>query len=347
MNSRILLATATFVVFTLFSHWLFKPFGIFTRSTVPEKRIAIIATTMLGEFHRTVVGAFEKKLKESGKNYRTKIFTPNGVNRILLAAMTEEAVESSFDLIFTIGASASQVAQSVLRKRENPIPHLFTGAGDPLKTGLAESLERPGTAITGVEIAPGQCIDGIKILLAIKPNMQHLAIPYWAESDVGELEEDVATIQEFLAPHGIRVTGIPFGRVNEVIPRLSGLTESIDTITYFDYCPSKDAVSGMVKLCNQHNITLFACNLAGVRKGAAAGYGSDIENLGYESFDRANFILSQAKVPANIPIKILSQTYRLGVNKKTMSLQGLIYSDKNAHLLREAVIYNTIDDTDD
>lgn len=311
--------------------------------TLQKKRIALLTPTTKGEFHRVVMKKFMERASQSNK-YAVKVFDANGPDKALMASMVHEVIEGKYNLCLSIGIMFSQVTKTILSKAQSQIPHIFTGTGDPLRAGLVERIEKPTKFITGLEVEQATNVDGAKLFHFIKPDMKHILIPYWIFGDGGKLEKEASDIQRYFTANGVKCTLLPVENIGEIIKKVSAFTLKIDSLMYLDGCIVQDAATGIIKLCNQYGITLFSPNLAGVKKGAAAGYGSSIENLGTESFNYADWMLSQEVIPSVLPVKILPQERQIGINTKTALTQGLTFSTELSCLLRGAIIYDPTKD---
>ena len=94
--------------------------------------------------------AFRAKLRELGWIEGVNIVIENrfaGRDRERLNALAAELVRLRADVIFTTGGLESTQAVKMVTKT---IPIVFATAGDPVATGLIESLSRPEANITGV-----------------------------------------------------------------------------------------------------------------------------------------------------------------------------------------------------
>ena len=96
-----------------------------------------------------------------------------------LAAFASELVALKPDLILTQGAQAAEAAS----KATHDIPTIVMGAGDPVGTGLVESLARPGGNITGVaemstELSPKR----LELLKEAVPSASRVAV-LWNAAD--------------------------------------------------------------------------------------------------------------------------------------------------------------------
>ena len=121
----------------------------------------------------------------------------------LLPSLAEELVTLKVDLIIAIGTAPARAAQAATAT----IPIVFSGGLDPVETGLATSLARPGANVTGFVLG----LYDEKLLEVLKeafPGMSRAAYPYPVAVPAG-----VPPIGRTLsaAGHalGIEVTGIP------------------------------------------------------------------------------------------------------------------------------------------
>ena len=65
-----------------------------------------------------------------------------------LSSLAAELVQLNVDVIVTTSGNSARAA----RQATKTIPIVLTTGADPVKTGLAESLARPGGNVTGLSI---------------------------------------------------------------------------------------------------------------------------------------------------------------------------------------------------
>src|SRR5829696_7180463 len=95
--------------------------------------------------------AFWSRLRELGYNEGDTLIVERywAVGRLeRLPVLMAEAVAHNVDLIFTSGTPAAVAA----RHSTTTIPIVVAAMGDPLGTGLVESMARPGGNLTGVSL---------------------------------------------------------------------------------------------------------------------------------------------------------------------------------------------------
>jgi putative ABC transport system substrate-binding protein len=114
-----------------------------------------------------------------GKNLALEVRGASGhVDR--LKGLVQELVRAKVDLIVTAGYPAALAA-----KEGTTLPVVANNAGDPVATGLVESLARPGGNLTGIsdvsaELTPKR----LEFLKLMAPTLQRVAI-LWNADDLG------------------------------------------------------------------------------------------------------------------------------------------------------------------
>src|SRR5262249_52789366 len=98
----------------------------------------------------------------------------------LLPHLLEELVTSKVDVIVTLGYPTALAA-----KHGTKLPVVAFGAGDPILTGLVESLARPEGNLTGIsdvsaEVTPKR----MEILKEMAPKLRRVAM-LWNANDLG------------------------------------------------------------------------------------------------------------------------------------------------------------------
>ena len=138
-------------------------------------RIGILS--MAAAAQTPVFEAFRKALQELGYVEGTNIFldfrlTAGRVDR--LGPLAVELVRDGLDVIVTDGGAAIRAARSATKEIAIVIG---TGASDPVATGLAKSLARPGGNITGVTTIDTEIVGKqVELLKEAPPKLSRLAV---------------------------------------------------------------------------------------------------------------------------------------------------------------------------
>jgi ABC-type uncharacterized transport system substrate-binding protein len=97
-----------------------------------------------------------------------------------LPRLVEELVASKVDILVTLGYPSALAA-----KQGTILPVVVYGAGDPVGTGLAASLARPGGNLTGISDASAEVTPKrMELLKQIAPRLRKVAM-LWNADDLG------------------------------------------------------------------------------------------------------------------------------------------------------------------
>ena len=98
----------------------------------------------------------------------------------LVPQMMQELKAASVDVVVTVSYPAAAAA-----KASGVATVLATGSGDPVKTGLVESLARPGGNVTGIaDDASMLSTKRLSLLTALSPKLRRIAM-LWNMDDLG------------------------------------------------------------------------------------------------------------------------------------------------------------------
>jgi putative tryptophan/tyrosine transport system substrate-binding protein len=226
-----------------------------------------------------------------------------------------EVVASKVDLIIAVGYRSAAIA-----KQEVTLPVVIFSAGDPVETGLADSLARPGGHLTGIsdvsaEVTPKR----LELLKEFAPRLRKVAM-LWNADDLA------MTLRYKASEAGARALGLGVQPL--------GVREPADFDQAFEAMnrDPPDAilmVSDPLTNLNRKGVFEFAAahRLPAIyeydfiaRAGGLMSYGLDMD----ESFDRVGAlvdrILKGAK-PAELPFE-QPTIFRFALNLKTAKSIG-------------------------
>ena len=140
-----------------------------------SKKIPRVGILFIGGRDQPHLEAFKQRLREhgyiEGKNIVLEYRYAEGkVDR--LRSLATELVQLKVDVIVTTSGNSARAASEATRT----IPIVLTTGADPIKSGLAESLAKPGRNITGLSIIE-EDLSGkrVEILKETFPKMTRLA----------------------------------------------------------------------------------------------------------------------------------------------------------------------------
>jgi ABC-type uncharacterized transport system substrate-binding protein len=221
-----------------------------------------------------------------------------------------ELVASKVDVIVTLGYPAALAA-----KQGTTLPVVAFGGGDPVGTGLADSLARPGGHLTGIsdvsaEVTPKR----LELLKEFAPSLRRVAV-LWNADDLGMTlryrasEAGARALGVTVQPLGVREPADfdqAFGAMNRDLPdailMVSDPLTTLNRKLVFEFAAAH-------RLPAIYEFDFIA------RDGGLMSYGPDLD----ESFDRVaalvDRILKGAK-PAELPFEQPTR-FHFALNLKT------------------------------
>jgi len=233
-----------------------------------------------------------------------------------LPHLVDELVASKVDVIVTISYPAALAA-----KQGTTIPIVAFGTGDPVGTGLVESLARPGGNFTGIsdvsaELTPKR----MELLKTMAPGLRRVAM-LWNAADLG------MTLRYRASQAGAQAMGLS---VQPLGVREPDDFEQAFAAMQRDMPDALLMVTDVLTNLNRQRVFEFAAahrlpaiyeTASYVRDGGLMSYGPDLD----ESFGRVaalvDRILKGAK-PAELPFEQPTR-FRLVINLKTAKALGL------------------------
>jgi ABC-type uncharacterized transport system substrate-binding protein len=221
------------------------------------------------------------------------------------------------DAIVTFGYPAAAAAKT----SATDIPVVVTGAGDPVATGLADSLARPGGHVTGMtELSTELSGKRLEILKEAVPNLRRVAMLF-NSTDLG------MTLRSQAAANAARELNVDVQTLGVREP--NDFDEAFAEMTKV----RPDAmlmVSDALTVLNRKRIMNFAAAnhlpaiyefSALVRDGGLMSYGPNQRAIGVRAGDFVARILRGAR-PADLPLEQPTQ-FELAINLKTAKALGL------------------------
>ena len=142
-------------------------------------RVGLLASRPIGEGEERRKAIREVLAAHDFVEGRNLLFEPRWGDS--LSENVEALKAAKVDVIITFGYPASLAAKTLAKD----MPIVCSGAGDPVATGLAQSLARPGGNLTGVtELATELSAKRLEILKEAVPNLKTVAMLFNA-ADLG------------------------------------------------------------------------------------------------------------------------------------------------------------------
>jgi len=224
---------------------------------------------------------------------------------------------SKVDVIVTFGYPAALAAKMSAKD----VPVVVSGAGDPVATGLVESLARPGGNLTGsTELATELSAKRLEILKEAVPNLRKVAMLFNAADHGMTLRYRAAEAAAQVLNVNVQTLGVR--EPNDFEDAFAEMTRSRPDAILM--------VSDALTVLNRKKIMEFAAanKLPAifefsflVRDGGLMSYGPNLAAIGARVGDFVARILGGAR-PADLPLEQPTQ-FELVINLKTAKALGL------------------------
>ncbi len=202
-----------------------------------------------------------------------------------LQTMADRLVNDKNDLILAIATGA---AQTVAGKTKD-IPILITAVTDPVDAGLADSMETPGTNVSGTSDASPMA-EQIDLMLTLCPDVTTVGLMFTSSEDNSVLQAN--QMKEILAGKNLECVEQTVTNSNDVQQAAQSLVTKCDAI----YIPTDNVLAASMALvgdvANKAKIPVICGEAGMVESGGFATIGIDYFNLGYQTGEMAVRVLN-------------------------------------------------------
>ncbi len=289
------------------------------RAAEPADKVARVGFVGTESLSRGVP-AFWERLHElgwvEGRNLAIEARWAEGqVER--LPALMNQVIAQKVDVLFTYGTPAAIAA----KKATSTVPIVAAMMSDPVGTGLAASLARPGGNLTGISLAFAEGFGGkwLELLHETVPRLSTVAVignpaSPWVLKMTKELEGAGRT--QGLAVRFIEVRDVEgldraFARAQR---EAQGAIVLGDPLTLHNW-------QRILTLAAKHRMPTLYPNLESAEYGGLMAYGADSVVVFRRAAEYVDKILRGAK-PGELPIEQPTQ-FKLVINLKTARSLGL------------------------
>src|SRR5215204_6185393 len=251
-----------------------------------------------------------------GRNLRSDYrFAPAGAQARLLA---RELIALQPDVILT----QSTPATAAMQQETRTIPIVFAGVADPIGSGFAASLSRPGGNLTGLlQYEEGITGKWLAMLKEIAPNLTRAALV--ANPRTAAFDYFLQSAKAVAPSLAIDIVPTPFDSAADIERAIEtfarepngGLVLPPDTSTVVH----RDLI---ITLAARHRLPAVYALRVFVAAGGLTCYGIDFADLYRQSASYVDRILRGAK-PADLPVQAPTK-FETVVNRKTAKALGLI-----------------------
>jgi putative ABC transport system substrate-binding protein len=299
------------------------------RAQQPERmrRVGILMHSSESEvLASTGLAAFTQALGDlgwvDGRNLRIDTRYSDG-NAEGLAAIAKQLVGLQPDVLF---CRATPPTTALFRETKS-IPIVFIEASDPIGSGFAASLARPGGNVTGfTNYEASVAGKWLELLKEIAPGLSRAAVIFNPETAVDRGQYFLRTVQEAADKIRLEVISMPFHTVGELEAAVAafarepggGLVAIPDLTTFLN----REQITA---LAIRYRLPAVYSNRYYIRSGGLISYGVDSPDLFRRAAAYVARILKGEK-PGDLPVQAPTK-FELIVNLKIAKAIGLTISE--------------------
>jgi putative tryptophan/tyrosine transport system substrate-binding protein len=234
----------------------------------------------------------------------------------LYTEFAAEFVRLNVDVIVALGAGPVLAA----KQATSVIPIVFPASGDPVSTGLVQSLKRPGGNVTGLSLQQSELgSKRLELLRELIPNLRRLGVIANLSNPVNQLE--VGEIEGTAQVMKLETVRFDIRRAEDIAPALDALKGRADALYVIaDPLLNTNRVRISTLAIAARLPTMFSFR-ENVEAGGLMSYGPNWLDLFRRAAELVDKILRGAN-PANIPVE-QPTNFHLVINLTTAKVLGL------------------------
>ena len=240
-------------------------------------------------------------------------------DKSILQSIAGKFVNDQKDMVLAI-ATDSAISMA---NETTEIPILITAVTDPVTAKLVESLDKPGTNVTGTtDMNP--VAKQLELIKDLVPEAENVGIIYNSSEVNSQVQVEIARE----AASGLELTLHEATAIasSEVMQAAQSLVDKVDAI----YLPTDNTVisslPAVLQVAEENKIPVIAGEGNSVEKGALATLGIDYEKLGRQTAEIALRVL-EGENPADTPVEAQKDA-SLIINLQAAERFGVTVSDE-------------------
>src|SRR5262245_52471525 len=284
------------------------------------QKIALVGVLDLGRPPLGLLEAFPRGLSErgymEGRNLKIEWRFAEGRNE-RLPQLARELVSLKVDAIFAINTPAAQAAKTAT----GTIPIVIARVADPVRSGFAVSLARPGGNITGLSaITDELSAKRLQLLKEALPNATRVAV-IWNSGNPGPAA--VVQKMEAASPQfGLKLQLLPTRSGSDLPAVFEAITNGrVDAVFVVDDVLITTHKQQILDWAKKNRLPVVSQYRELTEAGALIAYGPSIGEMYRRAAYFVDKILKGVK-PAELPIE-QPATFELVINLKTAKALGL------------------------
>ena len=242
-----------------------------------------------------------------------------------LQTMADRLISEENDVILAIATGAAQTVAG----KTSDIPVLITAVTDPVDAGLVNSMENPGTNVSGTSDA-SPMKEQIELMLTLCPDVKTVGLMYTSSEDNSVLQ--INQMKDILGGMNLEFVEQTVTNSNDVQQATQSLVTKCDAI----YIPTDNVLASSIALvasvANDAKIPVIVGESGMVEGGGFATIGIDYFNLGFQTGEMAVRILNGEDI-STMPVET-QKDFAYTINGDVADILGITIPDN----LQEFVI---------
>ena len=229
-----------------------------------------------------------------------------------------ELVRMNIDLLVAVTSNAAVAA----KKSTSTVPIVFMGVTDPIATGLAESLARPGGNITGItNVAAVLTGKRLELLKEVLPKLTRVAV-LWDPKAPGSIPQWEAS-KEPADKLGLQLYSMQVSTVEDYHAAFRDAVKARNHAVWVTLNPVANSNQKLIAdLAVESKLPSICARTDYAENGCLLAYGPGYQTEGSDGARYVDRILRGAR-PADLPIEQPTK-FELVINLKTAKQIGLI-----------------------
>ncbi|MDA9523864.1 hypothetical protein XI06_27195 [Bradyrhizobium sp. CCBAU 11434] len=232
-----------------------------------------------------------------------------------IPALIDELLALKVDVLVTVGTQSSLLA----RRATSTVP-IVSGSGDPVGSGLASSLDRPGGNVTGVSVLAGDYSSKwLELMKEALPRLRRVAVLYNPDNPAIAKEANQLRISARALDLDIATfLGRP-GEIDSSFVEIAG--GGFDGFIVTTDASIEPQLSRIIAFAAEHRLPALYSFGTAVQQGGLMSYAVDFFSIWRRAAHYVDRILKGAR-PADLPIEQPTAVF-LKINLKTANALGI------------------------
>jgi ABC-type uncharacterized transport system substrate-binding protein len=279
-------------------------------------RIGVLSQDLQPGLLETFRDELQKRGYVEGSDISIELRNAAGQNE-RLPALAEELLQLKVDVIVAVNTPAAQAAQ----KATKTVPVVMMRVADPVRSGLVESLARPGGNITGLSFMPEALgPKGVELLREMLPKMTRMAALYQGNNPGAVIIID--DVQRKGEQIGLNFVRVPVKGEQDLAGAFETATKAkAEALFVMDDGAMTEQRQRIVALAAKHRLPVVSIYRDFAKSGGLIAYGPNLDVVYRRAAAYVDKLIKGASAPS-LPVEQPVSFY-LTVNLKTAKALGL------------------------